>query len=63
MEKIDADSVDECTNESVLEYSESKQERDAFRTAKCVKTEVLSKVSFTMSEKDLALRATMAVGD
>jgi hypothetical protein len=51
MEKIDADSVDICTDESVMEYQESTQERDASFTAEFVKAEVLAKVSFTMSER------------
>jgi hypothetical protein len=33
MEKIDANSVDECTDESVIEILESTQERDASVTA------------------------------
>jgi hypothetical protein len=63
MEKIDADSVDNCTDESVTEYLESTQERDVSVTTEYVKAEVLAKVSFTMSEKDLALRVTKAVAD
>jgi hypothetical protein len=50
MEKIDADSVDDCTDERVMIYLESMQERDA----EFVRAEVLAKVSFTMSEKDSA---------
>jgi hypothetical protein len=57
MEKIDADSVDDCTDESVMEFLESTQERDASVTAEFVKAEVLAKVTFAMSEKDPALRA------
>jgi hypothetical protein len=63
MEEIDAESVDDCTNERVMEYLESTQERSASVTARNVKAEVLAKVSFTMSEKDPALRVTKAVSD
>jgi hypothetical protein len=37
MEKINADSVDECTDESVIEFLESTEERNAFVTAEFVK--------------------------
>jgi hypothetical protein len=60
MEEIDAESVDDCTDESVMEYLESTQEISASVTAEYVKAEV-AKVSFTMSEKDPAL--TKAVSD
>jgi hypothetical protein len=50
MEDMDAESVDDCTDKSVMEYLESTQERSASVTAECVKAEVLAKVSFTMSE-------------
>jgi hypothetical protein len=60
MEKIDADSVNNCTDESVMEYLESTQDRDASVTAEYVKAEVLTKVSFKMLEKDPALRVTVA---
>jgi hypothetical protein len=63
MERIDADSIDDCTDKSVMEYLESTQERDASVTADYVKAEVLAKVSFAMSEKDPALRVTKAVAD
>jgi hypothetical protein len=63
MEKIDADSVDDCTDEGVMEFLESTQERDASVTAEFVKAEVMAKVSITMSEKDPALRVTKAVDD
>jgi hypothetical protein len=56
MEEIDADSVDDCTDEKDVEYLECTQERDAFVTAKFVKAKLLVKVSFTMSEKDSELR-------
>jgi hypothetical protein len=42
MEKIDADSVDDCNDESVMEILESAQERDATVTAEFVKAEVLA---------------------
>jgi hypothetical protein len=41
VEKIDANSVDDCTDESVMEFFESTQERDASVTAELVKAEVL----------------------
>jgi hypothetical protein len=46
-----------------MKYLESTQEREASVTAEYVKTEVLAKVSFTMSEKNPALRVTKAVAD
>jgi hypothetical protein len=46
-----------------MEYLDSTQERYASVTAEYVKAEVLAKVSFTMSEKDPAQRATKAVAD
>jgi hypothetical protein len=46
-----------------MEFLESTQESDASVTAEFVKTEVLAKVSFTMSEKDPALRVMKAVAD
>jgi hypothetical protein len=63
MEEIDAYSVDDCTDESVMEYLESTQEISASVTAEYVKTEVLANVSFTMLEKDPVLRITKAVAD
>jgi hypothetical protein len=63
MEKIDADLVDDCTDENVMEFLESRQERDASVTAEFVKAEVLAKVTFAMSEKDPALRVMKAVAD
>jgi hypothetical protein len=63
MEMIDAVSVDDCEDEIVMEYLESTQERDASVTAKLVKAKVLTKVSFTISEKNRALRVTRAVAD
>jgi hypothetical protein len=63
MEEIDAESVEDCTDESVMEFLESTQERDASVTAEFVKAEVLAKVTFAMSEKDPALRVMKAVAD
>jgi hypothetical protein len=63
MEEIDANSVDDCTDESVMEFLESTQERDASVTAEFVNAEVLAKVTFAMSEKDPALRVLKAVAD
>jgi hypothetical protein len=55
MTEIDANSVDDYTDESVMEFLESTQKSDASVTAEFVKAEVLAKVTFAMSEKDLAL--------
>jgi hypothetical protein len=63
MEEIDANSVDDCTDESMMEFLESTQERDASVTAEFVKAEVLAKVTFAMSEKDPALRIMKVVAD
>jgi hypothetical protein len=63
MEEIDAESVDDCTDESVVEYLESTQERSTSVTAEYVKAEVLAKMSFAMSEKDPALRVMKEVAD
>jgi hypothetical protein len=63
MEKIDAVSVDDCTDESVMKFLESTQERDASVTAEFVKAKVLATVTFAMSEKDPALRVMKAVSD
>jgi hypothetical protein len=63
MEKVNVDSVDDCKDESVMEYLESTQERDASVTAEYVKDRVLENVSFTMSERGPALRVTKAVAD
>jgi hypothetical protein len=63
MEEIDAESVDDCTDESVMEYLESTQERSGSVTAEYVKAEVLAKESFTMSEKNPAPRVTKEVAD
>jgi hypothetical protein len=61
--KIDANSVDDCTDESVMEFLQSTQERDASVTAEFVKAEVVAKVTFAMSEKDPALRVMKAAAD
>jgi hypothetical protein len=45
MEEIDAESVDDCTDESVMECIESTQERSASVTAEYVKAKVLAMVS------------------
>jgi hypothetical protein len=46
MEKINANSVNACTDESVMEFLESTQERDTSVTAEFVQAEVLAKVKF-----------------
>jgi hypothetical protein len=46
-----------------MECLESTQERDASVTAEFVKAVVLAKWSFTMSEKDPALRVTKVVAE
>jgi hypothetical protein len=63
MGEIDANSVDDCTDKSVMELLESTQERDESVTAELVKAEVLANVTFAMSEKDSALRVIEAVSD
>jgi hypothetical protein len=63
MEEIDAESVEDCTDESAMEFLQSTQERDASVTPEFVKAEVLAKVTFAMSEKDPALRVMKAVAD
>jgi hypothetical protein len=63
MEKIDANSVDDCTDESLMEFLESTQERDASVTFEFVKADELEKRTFAMSEKDPALRVMKAVAD
>jgi hypothetical protein len=63
MEEIDAESVEDCTDESVMGFIESTQERDASVTAEFVKAEVLAKVTFAMSEKDPVLRVMKAVAE
>jgi hypothetical protein len=63
MEKIEADSIDDGADESVMEYLESTQERDASVVTEYVKAEMMAKVSLTMKENDPALRVTKAVAD
>jgi hypothetical protein len=63
MEKIDADLVDDCTDESVMEFLESTQKRDAYVTAEFVKAKMLAKETFDMPEKDPTLRVMKAVAD
>jgi hypothetical protein len=63
MEEIDANSVDDCTDESVMDFLEFTQEFDASVTAEFVKAEVLAKLTFALSEKDPALRVMKAVAD
>jgi hypothetical protein len=63
MEEIYAESVEVCTDESVMEFHKSTQERDASFTAEFVKAEVLAKVTFAMSENESALRGMKAVAD
>jgi hypothetical protein len=55
--------VDGSTDEIVMEYLKSTQERDVSVTDEYVKAKVLAKVSFTMSEMDHTLRVTKAVAD
>jgi hypothetical protein len=63
VKKIDANSVHNCTDESVMKFLESTQERDASATAEFVKMEVLAKMSFALSEKDPLLRFIKEVAD
>jgi hypothetical protein len=63
MEEIDAESVKDCTDESVMEFLESTQERDESVTAEFNKAEVLAKVTFAMSEKDPSLRVMKEVAE
>jgi hypothetical protein len=63
MEEIDSESVEDSIDESMMEFLESTQERDASVTAEFVKTEGLAKVKFAMSEKYPALRVMKAVAD
>jgi hypothetical protein len=63
MEEIDAESIDDCTDESVMEYLDSTQVRSVSVTAENVKAKVLANVSFTMSVNDPALRIKKAVAD
>jgi hypothetical protein len=63
MKEIDSESIEDCTKESVMEFLESTQECDTSVTAEFVKAEVLAKVTFSMSEKNPALRVMKAVAD
>jgi hypothetical protein len=63
MEEIDAESVEGCTDESVMEFLESTQERVVSVTAEFVKAEMLAKMTFAMSEKDFSLRVMKAVAN
>jgi hypothetical protein len=63
IKEIDAESVKDCTDESVMDFLESRQECDASVTAEFVKAEELAKVTFAMSEKDPALRVMKALAD
>jgi hypothetical protein len=63
MDEIDAESVKDYTDDSILEFLESAQESDSSVTAEFVKVEVLAKVTFAMSENDPALRVMKTVAD
>jgi hypothetical protein len=63
MEEIDAESVDDCADESVMEFLASTNERYASVTAEFVKADILAKMSFTKSGKDPALLNIKAVAD
>jgi hypothetical protein len=63
MEEIDAESIDDCTDESVMKYLDSTQVRSVSVTAEYVKAKVLAYVSFTMSVNDPALRIKKAAAD
>jgi hypothetical protein len=63
MKEMNAESIEDCTDESVREFLESTQECDASVTADFITAEVLAKVTFPMSEKDPALRVLKAVSD
>jgi hypothetical protein len=63
IEEIDEESIDDYTDESVMEFLKSSQERDASVTAEFVKAKVLAKVTCAMSEKDPALRVMKPVAD
>jgi hypothetical protein len=53
MKKIDADSVDDSADESIMKYLYSTQEKDATVTAETVKAEVLSTVCLQCRRKIL----------
>jgi hypothetical protein len=61
MEEIEADSVDDCTDESI--FFASTQELNASVTAEFVKAEMLAKMTFTISEMDPALLVMKAIAD
>jgi hypothetical protein len=63
IEKINADSIDDCTDECVMEYLKSTKDRDASVTAEFFKAKLLAKVSIIMSEKNPALRVTKVIAD
>jgi hypothetical protein len=63
MVEIDANAVDDCNDESVMEVLEYTQERDASVIAEFVKAELLTKVTFAMSGKDPAMRVMKGVAD
>jgi hypothetical protein len=56
VEEINAESVDDCIDERVVDFLESSKKRDASVTAEFVKAEVLAKVSLLASAKDPDLR-------
>jgi hypothetical protein len=60
MEEIDAESVDDCTDKSDVEYLESTQERSPSRPSKS-RPKCWRRCRFTMSENDPALHVTKAV--
>jgi hypothetical protein len=49
MEGIHAESIEDCIDESTMEFLEFTQESDATVTAEFVKAEVLAKVTFAIS--------------
>jgi hypothetical protein len=57
------DSVDDCTDERVMEFLDSTQERGVSVTAEFVEAEELAKVTFARSEMDPSLRVMKAVAD
>jgi hypothetical protein len=63
MEKIDVDSVEDCTDANVMDFPEFRQEHNASVSAEFVKAEVLAKVLFAISENDPALRVMKTVAD
>jgi hypothetical protein len=55
--------VDDCIDESVMEFLESTQERDPSVTAEFFKAEVLAKVTFALSQKNPVLLVMKPVAD